>query len=295
MHLLIESIINGITTGSVFALLGVTFGLIYYMTKVFHLAFGSIGTAATYVAVSVAANSGSFGALIGGSILAILVDAALTLAVVVLIYEPLARRGANTGMTFVASLGLALLIEAGVELVFGAGNRAFSVTSFTENHSVLGYGVSYFNGVEVALMLVIIGSISYVLNRTRIGFHIRALASSREQAQLVGIRTGVIVTGACAVLGGISTIAFILYGMSGSVVATSGQQLVLYAVLAALAGGVASPIRTAGAGLVIGLVNSIGGAYIPGQWAIVLVFAVAIVVILGRTRVVGATPAGAPA
>jgi branched-subunit amino acid ABC-type transport system permease component len=42
MHLLIESIINGVTTGSVFALLGVTFGLIYYMTRVFHLAFGSI-------------------------------------------------------------------------------------------------------------------------------------------------------------------------------------------------------------------------------------------------------------
>jgi branched-chain amino acid transport system permease protein len=296
MHLLIESIINGITTGSVFALLGVTFGLIYYMTKVFHLAFGSIGTAGTYVAVAVSGSSASFGALLGGSVLGVLLDAALTLVIVVLIYEPLSRRGANSGMTFVASLGLALLIEAGVELVFGAGNRQFSVTAFTNNRSVLGYGVSYFNGVELVLMVVVVAALAYILNRTRIGFHVRAIASSREQAQLLGIRTGIIVGGACAVLGGISAIAFILYGMSGSVIATSGEQLTLYAVLAALAGGVASPIRTAAAGVVIGIVNSVGGAYIPGQWAIVLVFVVAVIVILARPRSSGTTtPAGAPA
>jgi branched-chain amino acid transport system permease protein len=295
MHLLIESIIDGITTGSVFALLGVTFGLIYYLTKVFHLAFGSIGTAGTFVGVAVAAGHGSFGALIGGSVLGVALGAMLTLVIVGLVYQPLARRGANSGTTFVASLGLALLIEAGVELIFGAGDRTFSVTAFTDDHTVLGYGLSWFNGVEVALMIAVVGVLVYLLNRTRLGFQIRATASSPEQAQLLGIRAGLIVVGACGVLGGISVIAFILYGMSGSVIATSGEQLTLYAVLAALAGGVASPIRTAVAGLAIGLLNSVGAAYIPGQWAIVLVFAIAAAVILARTRGVARTPAGVPA
>jgi branched-chain amino acid transport system permease protein len=206
------------------------------------------------------------------------------------------RAGAPTrGRTFVASLGLALLIEAGVELVFGAGDRTFSVTGFTDDHSLLGYGVSWFDGVEVVLMVLVVGILVHVLNRTRIGFHVRAVASSPEQAQLVGIRSGLVVTLACGVLGGISVIAFVLYGMSGSVIATSGEQLTLYAVLAALAGGVASPIRTALAGVTIGLVNSVGGAYIPGQWAVVVVFAVAVAVILVRPRAGASTPAGVPA
>jgi branched-chain amino acid transport system permease protein len=294
MHLLIESIITGVTTGSVFAILSVTFGVIYYMTKVFHLACGSIGTAGAYVAVAIASTHSSSGAVVGGSVVGALLGGLLTWLAVALVYERLSRRGASTGMTFVASLGLTLLIEAAVELVFGASDRSFSVDAFTLDHSVLGYQVSSFEAVEVGLMLIVVGLVTYVLSRTRIGFHIRALAASREQAQLLGIRTGVIAVGACTVLGALSVVAFILYGMAGSVVSTSGEQLTLYAVLGALAGGVANPIRCAGAGLAIGIISSVGAAYLPGQWAVVLVFVIAVIVILARPRVVGA-PAGVAA
>jgi branched-chain amino acid transport system permease protein len=294
MHLLLESILDGVMNGAVFAILALTFGLIYYVTKVFHIAYGAIGTAGAYIAVSVAGTNSSLVALVGGTIIGMLAAVVLTAATCRIVYEPLERRGADAGITFVASLGLALLIEAGVELVFGPDNRSFSVAAFTQNRDVLGFGLSPFNGVELGLAVAIVIGASTLLNHTRVGFHIRALASNREQAELVGIRVGTAALMTCAVVGGLSVVAFVLHGMAGSVVATAGEQLTLYGVLAALAGGVASPVRNAIAGWGIGLISTVCAAYMPGQWAVVVVFVVALVLILVRPRGVVAT-AGANA
>jgi branched-subunit amino acid ABC-type transport system permease component len=293
MHVLVQSIIDGLVFGAIYAIAGLTFGLIYDVTKVFHIAFGSIGTLGTYVAVALAGSNGSLAHIVSSVALGALVAGAATVAVVVLVYRPLIRRGADSGATFVSSLGLATLIEALVILGFGANDRSFSVDSFVRRHDVGGFGISNFHVVGVGLAVVVVIALILLVDHTRFGHQLRAVASSREQADLVGIRSGVVATTACALAGALSVIAFVLVGMNGAVVATGGTQLTLFAVLAVIAGGVGRFWGTAILGFALGVLSGVSGTVFPGQWSATAVFVCALVLILLRPRGL-ASRTGAP-
>jgi branched-chain amino acid transport system permease protein len=293
MHVLIQSIIDGLALGAIYAIAGVTFGLIYDITKVFHLAFGAIGTLGTYVAVSVAGGSGGLLTLLASAALGMLAAAAATVIVVVLVYQPLVKRGADPGITFVSSLGLGFIIQSGVVLAFGPANRSFAVDSFVRQRDVLGFGVSPLYWVMIIVAGIVAFIMASALNHTRTGHQVRAIASNREHAQLVGIPAGILATAACAAAAALSVIAFILLGMKGSVVATGGTQLTLFAVLAVLAGGVGSIRGTVTIGFGIGLLGGISSAIFPGEWSTTVVFLAMVILILGRPSGLVRAPLGA--
>jgi len=284
MHLLLQSVINGLIIGSIYAIGAVTFGIIYDLTKVFHLAFGAIGMLGAYVAVSVAGTSGGVTTMIEACLLGVLATAATTIVTVTFVYDPLVRRGADSGITFVASLSLELLLSGGILLIFGPTVRTFSVAGFLVQHDIGGYEFSSFYLFVVVVLLVIAVSLSWVLTHTRTGNQIRAIASNREQAQLVGIQTRLLIAGACAVAGGLSAVAFILQGMQGNISDADGTELTLFAVLAVLAGGIGSIGGPIIVGLAIGVVGSVTVTVLPGQWSTTVIFLAATLLILTRPR-----------
>jgi branched-subunit amino acid ABC-type transport system permease component len=289
LHVLIQSAIDGLLFGAIYAMAGASFGLIYNVTKVFHIAFGSIGTLGVYVAVSLAGDASGFGVIAGAVFIGMVVGMLATIAVVVLVYQPLINRGANSGSTFVSSLAVALIIQALVVLIFGVDNRSFAVDSFVLRHNVAGFGLSEFHVATVAFAILVVVGLNTFLNRTRFGQQVRALAANREQAELVGIRSGLVASAACGIAGFLSVIAFVLLGMNGAVVATGGTQLTLFAVLATIAGGSGSIVGTAVVGAGLGVLGGISGAAVPGEWSTTLVFVCAVAFILIRPRGISPT------
>jgi branched-subunit amino acid ABC-type transport system permease component len=289
LHVLIQSAIDGLLFGAIYAMAGASFGLIYNVTKVFHIAFGSIGTLGVYVAVSLAGDASGFGVIAGAVFIGMVVGMLATIAVVVLVYQPLINRGANSGSTFVSSLAVALIIQALVVLIFGVDNRSFAVDSFVLRHNVAGFGLSEFHVATVAFAILVVVGLNAFLNRTRFGQQVRALAANREQAELVGIRSGLVASAACGIAGFLSVIAFVLLGMNGAVVATGGTQLTLFAVLATIAGGSGSIVGTAVVGAGLGVLGGISGAAVPGEWSTTLVFVCAVAFILIRPRGISPT------
>ncbi len=292
MHALIQAVINGCVFGGIYALAGVTFGLFYQVSKVFHIAFATLGTLGTMIAVTIAGDGGA-AAIIAGLLVGVAATAVATAAVYLVIYRPLVRRGADTGTTFVASLGLSLLIEALMSLGFGSQNRSFNALGLTRQRDVAGFGVSPLHLTVVALMVVVVGMLSSALRRTRVGHQVRAMISHPEQAELVGIRTFPLSLAVCAVIGGLSVMPFALQGLNSSVVISSGLPLTLFAVLAMIAGGIGSVWGTAVAGMAIGVINGLAAAVVPGQWATSVVFVCALILIVIRPTGVVRTPATA--
>jgi branched-subunit amino acid ABC-type transport system permease component len=289
LHVLVQSAIDGLLFGAIYAIAGACFGLIYNVTKVFHIAFGSIGTLGVYVAVSLAGSASGFGVIAGAVFIGMLVGMLATIAVVVLVYQPLINRGANSGSTFVSSLAVALIIQALVVLIFGVDNRSFAVDNFVLRHNIAGFGLSEFHVVTVAFAVLVVAGLNAFLNRTRFGQQVRALAANREQAELVGIRSGLVASAACGIAGLLSVIAFVLLGMNGAVVATGGTQLTLFAVLATIAGGSGSIVGTAVVGAGLGVLGGISGAAVPGEWSTTVVFVCAVALILIRPRGISPT------
>lgn len=283
MHLLVQSAIDGLMFGSIYAIAGLAFGLVYRLSRVFHIAFGSIGTLGAFVAVAVAGDDGGAGLAVG-IVLGALAGAAVTLLIRWAVYGPMLRGGADQGATFVASLGLALLIQALVVLAFGADNRSFAVDDFVRRHALGGYSVS---GLTIAAVLAgaaCVTGLGVLLHRTRWGHQTRALASNPEQAQLVGIRTVPVTAAVWALAGLLSVVAFVLFGMTSNVVATSGMQLTLFAALAVIAGGVGSLGGTYATGLLIGVLDAVTASKLPGQWSTTAVFLAFILLLLVRPQ-----------
>jgi branched-chain amino acid transport system permease protein len=282
MNIFVSAVVNGLILGAAYGIAGVTFGLLYRVVKVFHFAFAAIGTVGAYLAAAVAVQVPGLGGLALGALIGGLVAAVLTAICYVAVYRPLTARGASSGTTFVSSLALGLIIEAGLAVVLGPSNRTIPLGDFARQVSILGLSLSGLHLLAVGSLVVVTALALVYMNLTRAGRQTEAIISNLEQAELVGIRTGVLSTVLCAVLGAVSVIAFLIQGMNSSLSISGGVPLALFGVLAMLCGGVASIWGTAISGLLIGVVAGIAATLVPGQWSSTIVFVVAMVVILVR-------------
>jgi branched-chain amino acid transport system permease protein len=282
VNVVFDAVVNGLILGSAYAIAGVVFGLFYRIVKVFHYAFAAIGTAGAYLAATVAgSNSGSgTGEVIGGILSGMVLAGVLTALCYVGVYRPLSRRGASSGTTFVAALALGLIIEAAQVVVTGPDNKAFNLAGFTQQSNILGMHLSGLHFMALALLVVVSGICWIYMKHTRYGRQTEAIISNIEQAELVGIRSGLVTVVVCFGLGALSVLAFVIQGINSSVSIAGGVPLTLFGVLAMLCGGIASIWGTTIAGLLIGVVGGLAASLIPGQWSSVVVFVIAMAFVL---------------
>jgi branched-chain amino acid transport system permease protein len=282
VNIVVDAIVNGTILGAAYGIAGVVFGLLYRIVKVFHFAFAAIGTVGAFTAAVVATAMKEWTGLLVGTLLGMVIAGVLTALAYVAVYRPLTKRGASSGTTFVSSLALGLIIEAGLVVIAGPTNRTYVLGGFTTQTPILGLNVSGLHALAVGSLIVVTGICLLYMKRTRAGRQTEALISNVDQAELVGIRTGLMSVLLCVGLGALSVIAFVIQGMNSSLSIGGGVPLALFGVLAMLCGGVANIWGTAIAGLLIGIVGGLAATVVPGQWSSTIVFVVAMIVVLIR-------------
>ena len=280
MDLLINSGVHGVILGAAYGIAGVTFGLLYRISRVFHFAFYAVGVLGAIVAAQVAGEAESLAPILFGVAVGMVVAGVATAVIFLFLYQPLRSHGATSGVAFIASLGLALVVEAVVAIVAGPESKSFPVAGFTHQSSILGVRVSGLLFASFMILLVVSGLASFFLASSKVGHQIRAIMSSREQAELVGINVGLLTGLCCFLAGAASVLAFTIQGMDSSVSFGGAIPLTLFAVLAMLLGGVESIAGTAIAGMGIGILEGVIADLVPGQWSSTAVFLIAILLIL---------------
>lgn len=270
---------NGLISGSLYALLGVSWGLIFATTKIFHFAHALTLTVAVYAAV-LAVGQWGWG-LPAGFLLAAMVGCLFGVATERVVYRPLRRVNATSLNIFLASLGLLIAGESAVLIVFGP--QARDLPGFPISGIALGpVAFTTVEGLWLvgswALLLLLIAWLWW----TRYGRAIRAVASNRELAQCVGIdpeRMSLLVFGIGSALVGLGGM---LLALRDTVSPTIGVQPVLTAFIAVFLGGIGSIPGAVLGGLVLGLAENMGGLLLPGHWQGVIAFVVLFLVLVFR-------------
>ena len=270
---------NGLISGSLYALLGVSWGLIFATTKVFHFAHALTLTVAVYAAVLVVGPWGW--GLPAGFLLAAVVGCLFGVATERVVYRPLRRVNATQLNIFLASLGLLIAGESAVLIVFGP--QARDLPGFPISGIALGpVAFTTVEGLWLAgswaLLLLLIAWLWW----TRYGRAIRAVASNRELAQCVGIdpeHVSLLVFGIGSALVGLGGM---LLALRDTVSPTIGVQPVLTAFIAVFLGGIGSIPGAVLGGLVLGLAENMGGLLLPGHWQGVIAFVVLFSVLVFR-------------
>jgi branched-chain amino acid transport system permease protein len=266
MDLLLQLFVNGVINGSHYALLGIGFGLIFATTRIVHFAYGPIFTFAAYIAWWL---SGAMGLpIVVGLLGAIAAAVVIGLVSYLLLYRPLELNRAPPLVPLIASLGLYIVLENLVGVIFGTGVRVVEM-----EYGIFFLGPVFFTSIHVMQVasFVILGlGLAAFLKYTRYGKAILAMTDDPDMARVIGIDT--------------FKITLLVFAI-GSLISAVPATLILVkdvfmGFVAVIVGGVGSLRGAAAGGFVVGLVESLGLWQIPTEWQDSIAFIVLYLVIM---------------
>jgi len=281
MDLVAQLLVNGLINGSHYALLGLGFGLIFGPTRVTHFAFGPLYALSAYAAWAAAVPLAlplPLAALVG-----VIAGAAAGVAAYRFLYRPFERRQSSSLVILIASLGLFIVIENAIGIVFGSDTKV--VPSFNANVILLGDVV--FTSVQAmqVLALVVLGSaLALFLKKSDYGKAVMAMTDNAEMARIIGIDTVKVATLAFALGSAVAAVPAVLLLLKEGATPYMGFAAVFMGFVAVVVGGIGSLRGAVIGGYALGLVENIGTWQIPTEWQSTIAFVVLFFVLLFRPR-----------
>ena len=278
--MLLQLIVNGIIAGSVYVLVALGFGLIYGTTRFFHFAHGAIYTAGAYFAYTFIALLGL--PLFFSLFLAILFTSLLGVLTEISIYRPLRERGATSLVLLIASLGIFIVIQNVISLIFGDDTKTIRSGVVTEGINILGARITQIQILTIVVCLALFIITTLIVMRTRIGKAIRAIGNDPELALISGIDTDRAILYTFAIGSALAAVAAVLVAFDVDMTPTMGMNALMMGVVAVIIGGVGSIPGAALGGLLLGLAQHLGVWQISSKWQDAIAFVILLSFLLFR-------------
>jgi branched-chain amino acid transport system permease protein len=292
MSFFFQELVNGITTGALYALVALGFSMVYGVLKLLNFAHGDLYMVGAYIGFFVIQLFG------GAADLSIAVPLLLVIMFVVaaglvgglgvaierFAYRPL--RDAPRIAPLITAIGVSFFLESSALLLFGAQFRVYNTSEFISLSSGIRIGSVTIDSVQILVLvlgLVLMTGLRMLVNRTRLGKQMRAVAADREAAEMLGINVNFTITATFLLGSALAGIAGVMGGLLfNTVTSTIGFIVGLKAFTAAVVGGIGSIPGAMLGGLVIGLAESFVTGYISSTYTNLIVFGLLIVVMLVR-------------
>jgi branched-chain amino acid transport system permease protein len=283
MEEFVQQTINGLSVGSVFALLGLGVTMVWGVLGVLNFAHAQIltwGAFATWFALD--ADVPVLPAIAFGIVVAIAMSLALNATVV----AALRRRQAPEFAFVVATIGVALILEEVLREITDAETRPFPREGFPTE--ALEIGAITIPGLQVVVLVVsvaVMTALAYWLNRTKSGRAVRTVAYSRETAELMGINSKRVYMLAFAISGGLAAIAGIFVAVdSANISFSTGDPLLLSAFAVMILGGMGSPKGAMVGGLLLGIAQVYATVYVSSVFRQAVAMLIILAVLLLRPQ-----------
>jgi branched-chain amino acid transport system permease protein len=291
VELLLQQALNGLMLGVMYALVAVGFTLFFGVLDVIHFSHGDIFMLGAFAGLTVLAGLAAVGlgtpavALVLAFAGSILVVGALGVVAERVCVRPLAR--ASPLMTLLATLSLGLVIRESVLIFYprGADPKPFPQLLPAGGFELGGVAIRYENLVILAVAVLAMISVDLLINHTRMGAAIRAVAQDPEAAQMMGVNLDATVDLTFFIGSGLAAIAGILSGLYYSeihfIMGVSGGVI---GFSAAAIGGLGNVYGAILGGLLFGMVQTLSAALIPrgSEFRDVVAFAVVMLFLIVR-------------
>ena len=281
MSVFAQFLVNGIVAGSVYALIALSFALIFTASRVFHFAHGGVYTLSAFAgyAAMVTFNLGAVAAFI------VTVGVAVLLGVLVnaLLYEPMRDEGVSSFVMMICSFGILIILTQLSAIIWGT-NPVVLLKGGQE--TVYSLGTVRITGRQlgiVALAAALGVGLWVFFKHFRLGIAIRALGNDSELAQIVGMPARTLRHISFAVGSGIVGVSSLLIGFNvGIIDYNMGFDIILMATVAMTIGGLGNVGAAAGGGFVLGVIQNLALWKMDSKWQMALSFAILILVLLFR-------------
>src|SRR5260370_3198979 len=285
-------LVTGVTTGALYALIALGFSMVYGVLKLLNFAHGDRYMVGEYIGFFVIQWFGGAAhvsipvplLLVIMFVLAAGLVGGLGVAIERFAYRPL--RNAPRIAPLITAIGISFFLENTALLLFGAQFRIYNTAEFISLSS--GIQIGSVTIVSVQIMVIVLGvalmiGLRLLVNRTRLGKQMRAVAADREAAAMLGINVNFTIAATFFLGSALAGVAGVMAGLLfNQVTNTIGFIAGLKAFTAAVVGGIGSLPGAMLGGLLIGLAESFVTGYISSTYTNLLVFALLIIVMLVR-------------
>lgn len=276
----ISYLVNGLSLGSVYAIIALGYTMVYGIAKMLNFAHGDIIMVGAYVALLSMTQAGMPPA--AAVLAAAVVCTVLGVVIERIAYKPL-RNASSSLAVLITAIGVSYLLQNLALLIFGANPQTFS-SVITWKGITLAEGELSISGVTIvtiAVCIVIMIALVTFVQKTKPGQAMRAVSEDKGAAQLMGINVNGTIALTFAIGSALAAIAGVLLCSAyPSLTPYTGAMPGIKAFVAAVFGGIGSIQGAFIGGLLLGIIEILGRAYISSQMADALVFAVLIIVLL---------------
>ena len=290
LAIFVQQLLNGLTTGTLFALVAIGYTMVYGIIELINFAHGDLFMLGSFLALTLVGWLGLLAAStfgVGAGLILVLVltmtfCASLNVAVDKLVYKPL--RNAPKLTPLVSAIGVSFVFMGIGQLWKGVADIDFP--DLLSNRNLLPSETLRFTFKDLMVYVVTVPlmvGLTVFVRFTRMGKAMRATAQNPMAARLMGIDSDRVIGVTFAIGGALAGAASVIYGLHINTVSYQmGYQNGLYAFTAAVLGGIGNLPGAVLGGVVIGLVRSLGSQYVGEKWTSALVFAILIVLLVFR-------------
>lgn len=276
----LTSLVNGLSLGSIYAIIALGYTMVYGIAKMLNFAHGDfimVGSYIIFVCVSTAGLPPAVGIL-----LAIVLCTLLGIGTEKVAYKPLRHAKSNLAV-LITAIGVSYLLENLALLIFGADTKSFTNVVSWSGISLFG-GQLHIQGVTIVTIivsLIILIALQLYIHHTKNGQAMLAVAQDQGAATLMGIDVNRTISLTFAIGSGLAAVAgALLCSAYPSLTPYTGAMPGIKAFVAAVLGGIGSIPGAMIGGLVLGIIEILSKTYISSQLSDAIVFGILVVVLL---------------
>ncbi len=276
---LLSHLLNGLSLGSVYAIIALGYTMVYGIAKMLNFAHGDVIMIGAYISFCAIHYWNLPPAL--GVALAMLVCTVLGILIERLAYKPL--RQATSLAVLITAIGMSYLLQNSALLIWGSNTKSYPDIIQLDSISLLGgqLTIKAETIVTVLACIVIMIVLTLFTNKTKMGKAMRVVSEDKGAAELMGINVNLTISITFAIGSALAAIAGVLLCSAyPALTPTTGSMPGIKAFTAAVFGGIGSIPGAMIGGILLGVIEILGKAYISMELGDAFVFAVLIIVLL---------------
>ncbi len=276
----LTSLINGLSLGSIYAIIAIGYTMVYGIAKMLNFAHGDVIMVGAYVAFSVITTLtlptgvGILASIVGCMLLGMTIEKVA--------YKPL-RHATSSLAVLITAIGVSYFLQNMALLIFGSNPKMFtSIVPFAWQRIQIGdFMIQTISVICIIVSIVLVALLQTFINKTRPGQAMLACAQDRGAASLMGISVDKTISLTFAIGSAMAGIAGVLLCSAYPTLSPyTGSMPGIKAFVAAVFGGIGSIPGAMIGGLLLGIIEILGKTYISSQLSDAIVFSVLIIVLL---------------
>ena len=275
-----QLLFNGLAIGSVLALAAIGLTLTYGILRLSNFAHGDFMTLGAYFTWLVNINGVNIW-------LAMILGAVGTIVMMLisefLLWKPMRDRRASDTTLIIISIGLALFLRSGILLIWGSSNQSYDLPVV----KALEFGdlrIAYYRVVVIALAIAAILALHFLLQNSKIGKAMRAVADNIDLARVSGIDVERVVLWTWIITGVLTAVAGGMYGLITTVRPNMGWFLILPMFASVILGGIGNPYGAIAGALTIGVAQELSVPFLGSQYKLGVALFIMVVILLLRPQ-----------